>query len=105
MCWKEIYLKFRAIIYEPETCVRCRELFQISEIAGCQKTAFANPIADQVGQPPRIEGFHNLDFQIKELDTPNGFTKDSFDIFKKEIQVIDNLPPLPVNLTVTKKGE
>lgn len=35
LCWKEIYLKFKVLLYRPEICMNCREYFLISEHAGC----------------------------------------------------------------------
>lgn len=35
LCWKEIYLKFMAMVCQSEHCTRCRRWFQVSEIGGC----------------------------------------------------------------------
>jgi hypothetical protein len=35
LCWKEIYLKFSALMFLPEKCVHCRENYQLSNMSGC----------------------------------------------------------------------
>lgn len=27
LCWKEIYLKIHALVYQPEQCKKCRQYF------------------------------------------------------------------------------
>jgi hypothetical protein len=29
LCWKEIYLKFKGILFRPEACINCKEYFGI----------------------------------------------------------------------------
>jgi hypothetical protein len=66
LCWKEIYLKFAAINFLAEKCIKCRRWFQISHIAGCD------------------DGFHTLDFNEVELPGRNGFSNDHFQIYIRQ---------------------
>lgn len=93
LCWKEIYLKIHAIVYEAEQCKNCREYFQIANIASCSKVT--EPCEYKLEGPNlsqnfKAAGFHEIDHSEKEIKMLNDFTKRQIQIFKQEVQVIDN---------------
>ena len=81
LCWKEIYLKLSVVLYQTEKCKLCRQTFQISQLMECKE----NP-----------KYFHEIDFEDKETWGQNQFTEHEFEVFKKQIQVIENSPSVKV---------
>ena len=83
LCWKEIYLKFRALVYAPEQCINCRQFFQISNIGGCQKDVYKKYDKCPEEVLPRLV-FHELDFGGSELPIVNGFSALEYMMWKQE---------------------
>jgi len=88
LCWKEIYLKFRALFLRPERCRNCTKWFQMSHLAECP--ARIDPQLDTQDNFENIR-FHEIDWEEKFEPLTNYLEKGEYEIFKTEIQVIDNV--------------
>ena len=74
LCWKEIYLKFRALTYKVDQCKECRQKFLLSELSGCYRDVPAitgNPMYDAQSWRLATLNFHVIDHDDKDVYSPN----------------------------------
>lgn len=91
LCWKEIYLKLKVLTMDTEHCLKCRQHFQLSDMANCRhdiNTDLEHLYTDET-RLKRFD-FHEIDYKNKEILNNNGLREMEYYLFKTQLQVVDN---------------
>mmetsp|Transcript_11563 Transcript_11563/g.17452 ORF Transcript_11563/g.17452 Transcript_11563/m.17452 type:complete len:82 (-) Transcript_11563:1587-1832(-) len=68
LCWKEIYLKFKALLPLPERCKTCLQWFTFSHMGECQSSI--DPSGDSLTNLSKVR-FHDVDVSQQILPNSN----------------------------------